>query len=123
MSSPHKSTLVLGASENPQRYSYLAVNLLREHGHPVIAIGQKAGQVNDVPVETLPRPIQDLDTVTLYLSPTHQAAYYSYLLDLHPGRVIFNPGTENPELEELLQKHQISSQRACTLVLLQTGQY
>ena len=123
MPTPHKSTLVLGASANPQRYSYLAVNLLREHGYPVIAIGQKAGQVNDVEIETLPRPIQDLDTVTLYLNPTHQVPYYSYLLDLHPGRVIFNPGTENPDLEELLHKHNIASLRACTLVLLQTGQY
>jgi uncharacterized protein len=94
---PSKKTLVLGASSNPMRYSFLAINKLREHHHPVIAIGKKASLVADVSVTAETAPIPDLDTVTLYLNPENQKNYYDFIIDQHPRRVIFNPGAENPE--------------------------
>ena len=118
-----KKTLVLGASTNPARYSYLAVNRLRNHDHPVVAIGKTLNKVGDVTIENSKIPLKDVDTVTLYLNPTHQKEYYDYILSLKPKRIIFNPGAENPELEELATKNGIQPLEACTLVLLSTGQY
>ena len=118
-----KKTLVLGASDNPARYSYLAVNKLREHGHPVVAIGKKISKVADVEVQTEKTEIADLDTVTLYLNPSNQKAYYDYILSQHPKRVIFNPGAENQELEDILHTRGIQTIEACSLVLLGTGQF
>jgi predicted CoA-binding protein len=118
-----KKTLVIGASDNPQRYSYLAVNRLRGKGHPVVAIGRKPSKVGDVTVDTDKKDFREIDTVTLYLSPGLQKEYYDYIISLHPKRIIFNPGTENPELEELAQSHGIEPLEACTLVMLSTGQY
>ena len=123
MPSITKKTLVLGASTNPSRYSYLAVNKLREHKHPVVAIGRTAAIVADTPVQSDTGPIPDLDTVTLYLNPVNQKNYYDYILDQHPKRVIFNPGAENPEFEKILGEKGIQTVEACTLVLLATGQY
>lgn len=118
-----KKTLVLGASENPERYSNKAILRLRSKGHSVVAIGRRKGQVDDVPIGTDQEPVADIDTVTLYLNPTNQKPYYDYILSLHPKRIIFNPGTENPELEQLAEENGIYTQEACTLVLLGTGQY
>lgn len=115
--------MVLGASENPARYSFLAVNRLRANGHPVIAIGNKKGQISETPIIT-DRPEEvGVDTVTLYLNPVLQKQYYDYILSLQPKRIIFNPGTENEELEELAKEKGIEPIEACTLVLLSTGQY
>jgi len=118
-----KKTLVLGSSANPSRYSYLAINKLREHKHPVVAIGKTSSLVADIPVQSQTFPIPDLDTVTMYLNPVNQKIYYDYILDQHPTRVIFNPGAENQEFEKILEEKGIQTQKACTLVLLATGQY
>ncbi|MBS1566489.1 MAG: CoA-binding protein [Bacteroidetes bacterium] len=118
-----KKTVVLGASDNPARYSYLAVNRLRSKGHPVVAIGRKPGKVADVELQTDKKPESAVDTVTLYLNPAHQKEYYDYILSLQPRRIIFNPGAENEELENLAQKNNIETLEACTLVMLSTGQY
>ncbi len=123
MESTKKKTLLLGASDNPERYSYLAVNRLRNNGHPVTAIGLKKVKVADVEVDTEKKPVTGIDTVTLYLNPGNQKAYYDYILSLHPKRVIFNPGAENEELAALLTANGIQPVEACTLVLLSTGQY
>jgi uncharacterized protein len=123
MPNKQKLTLVLGASDNPQRYSYLAVNRLRSKGHPVSAIGRKRVKVGDVEIGTDKKDITGVDTVTLYLSAAHQKEYYDYILSLHPKRIIFNPGAENEELEKLAQANGIEPVEACTLVLLSTGQY
>ena len=119
----NKTTLVLGASANPTRYSNIAINRLRRNNHPVVAIGKRNGMVGDTPVETAPRDIDNLDTITLYLNPNNQKPYYQYIMDLKPKRIIFNPGTENDELAEMAQKEGIQPIEACTLVLLSTGQY
>lgn len=118
-----KKTMVLGASENPSRYSYLAVNKLRAYGHPVVAIGNKKGVVGDTAITTERPEEKDIDTVTLYLNPQLQEQYYDYILSLKPKRIIFNPGTENDELEALAKANGIQAMEACTLVLLGTGQY
>src|SRR3569833_249179 len=96
-----KKTVVLGASSNPARYSYLAVQRLRAHDHPVLAIGRRVGTVADVDITKEHQSESDVDTITLYLNPKNQVEYYDYILGLHPKRIIFNPGTE---YEELIQK-------------------
>lgn len=123
MNEQKKKTLVLGASNNPERYSYLAINRLRSHGHPVVAIGKRKVDVADVVVETAHLPFKDIDTVTMYLGEAHQKEYYNYILSLHPKRIIFNPGAENDELATLAKANGIEPLEACTLVMLSTGQY
>jgi uncharacterized protein len=118
-----KKTLVLGASANPNRYSFLAINKLRQFGHPVVAIGKREVQVNDVAVATTQKHFDDVDTVTLYLNATNQQPYYNYILSLKPKRLIFNPGAENDELFALAKQNHIQPMEACTLVLLSTGQF
>jgi uncharacterized protein len=118
-----KTTLVLGASDNPARYSNMAINKLRRFNHPIVAIGKKAGTVGDTTVETQTRNIDNIDTVSLYLNPANQKQYYDYILSLHPKRIIFNPGTENTELERLAEEKGIEAIEACTLVMLSTGQF
>ena len=115
--------MVIGASENRQRYSNMAIHRLRQHHHPVVAIGQKEGQVEDVEIITEHPDVHDIDTVTLYLNPQNQKAYYDYIISVKPKRIIFNPGTENEELQELAENAGIETMEACTLVLLGTGQY
>lgn len=119
----NKKTLVLGASLKPDRYSYLAVNKLVEKGHSVLAIGQKTGEVAGVKIQTKAIPLKNIDTVTLYLNPLRQRDYYNYVIDAKPKRVIFNPGTENPEFMQLLEINNIKAEAACTLVLLSINQY
>ncbi|OQY95917.1 MAG: CoA-binding protein [Sphingobacteriales bacterium UTBCD1] len=118
-----KKTLVLGASDNPSRYSNIAIHRLREKDHPVVAIGRSKTLVSDVPVSDSKISISDIDTVTLYLNPSHQGQYYDYILSLKPRRIIFNPGAENPELYDLAKKEGIDPVNACTLVMLSTNQY
>jgi predicted CoA-binding protein len=116
-------TLVLGASTNPSRYSNKAIKLLRAHKHEVIAVGRDEGSVDDVKIEHRYPEAQQVDTVTMYLNPLHQQAYYDAILRAKPRRIIFNPGAENAELEKLAEQNGISTEQACTLVLLNTGQY
>jgi uncharacterized protein len=118
-----KKTLVIGASDNPSRYSYLAIQQLRKHSHPVVAIGKKNTEVGDVTVEKEKLPFSDIDTVSMYVNPLHQKEYYDYILSLKPKRIIFNPGAENDELAGLAQASNIQTLEACTLVMLTTGQY
>lgn len=118
-----KKTLVIGASENPERYSYKAINALVKHGHEVVALGLRPGNVAGIEFETEKKPFDGIDTVTLYVGPKNQPEYYDFIIGLKPRRVIFNPGTENQELIEKLKATGISPEIACTLVLLGTGQF
>lgn len=118
-----KYTLVLGASENVDRYSNAAVKMLSKYSHPVLAIGKRAGKIENTEIITDKRMVSDIDTVTLYMNAGRQREYYDYILSLHPKRIIFNPGAENEELESLAHKKNIKTLEACTLVLLTTGQY
>lgn len=118
------ATLVLGATPNPSRYAYLATEKLLTYEQEVVLVGIKEGEIAGIPIinglEELPVPI---DTVTLYVGPKHQPPYYDYLLGLNPRRIIFNPGTENPELMNLAKEKGIEPVIACTLVMLATGEY
>src|SRR5690349_6901786 len=108
MQNQPKKTLILGASGNPSRYSYLALNSLRKHGHPVIAVGKKSSKVADVDILTEKKDLPDIDTVTVYLNPANQKEYYDYIFSLHPKRIIFNPGAENTELSALARSKGIA---------------
>jgi predicted CoA-binding protein len=118
-----KKTLILGASENPSRYSHLALQRLQSLDHPVVAIGKHKGMVGNTVIETEKKEWKDVDTVTLYLNPINQKEYYNYILSLKPRRIIFNPGAENEELAELATSKGIKPVEACTLVMLATNQY
>jgi len=118
-----KKTLVMGASLKPERYSNIAINRLINYNHEVKAFGLKVGVVNSVTIDTDLLPYDAIDTITLYLNPKRQQAYYDYIISLKPNRVIFNPGTENPDFYEVLNENDIEYEIACTLVLLSTAQY
>lgn len=119
-----KHTLIIGASSNPARYSYLAAMRLKQRNIPFSCVGVKDSGVFGVPIHLYPwRPVNPVHTITLYLNPTRQTSYYQYILDLSPERVIFNPGTENPELQDLLTQKGIEFMEACTLVMLSTGAF
>jgi predicted CoA-binding protein len=118
-----KKTLVLGASLKPDRYSNFAIKKLLSSGYEVVANGLKHGDVNGVTIATELLPFEDIHTITLYLSSKHQEPYYKYIISLNPKRVIFNPGTENPELFKILEENNIDYEIACTLVLFSTNQY
>lgn len=118
-----KKTLVIGASENPVRYSYLAIQSLRKHGNDVVALAKRMGKVADIAIQTEFPESEDIHTVSLYVGAQRQAEYYSQLLELNPKRVIFNPGAENNELVSKLEEKGIEAIEACTLVMLSTGRY
>ena len=118
-----KKTLVIGASTNPSRYSFLAINRLQEHGHSVFALGLKSGKVGDVEIFTDHKYFSDIHTVTLYVGPSHQENIREYVISLKPQRVIFNPGTEDLHFQSMLKNAGIPFEEACTLVMLGTGQY
>lgn len=123
MSQP-KKTLVLGASPNPSRFSYKAVIYLENQGHPVVAAGKSAGSIGNTVIRTDSPAEADVDTLSLYLSPQNQKAEYEYILKtIRPKRIIFNPGTENPELISMAQKAGIETVEDCTLVMLTRGTF
>jgi predicted CoA-binding protein len=116
-------TLVLGATENADRYAFKAAHRLLAHGFGVHLVGRKAGAIHGHAIHTDLAQTPAIDTVTLYLNPDNQKPYYDAIIGLRPRRIIFNPGTENPELEQLARAHGIQPIEACTLVMLSTGQY
>ena len=118
-----KRTVVLGASPKPHRFSYKAVVELNLHNIPVTAIGFREGSILDIPIIKSTPPIDNVDTLALYLGPKRQVDYYDYMLKLKPRRIIFNPGTENSELEDLAKKAGIQTIESCMLIMLQTGAY
>ena len=123
MTTTSKPTLVLGATDNPARYAYLAATRLQAAGHPVYLLGSHEGKVGDAPIMVGKPALNNVDTVTLYLRPERQEEYYDYIIGLHPHRIVFNPGTENPALIKLAEQHGIETEIACTLVMLSIGNY
>jgi len=118
-----KKTLVLGASINPERYSYRAIVSLLSHGHEVCAVGLRNGKIGECNIVKEPLNFDNVDTVTVYVNPDNQEVYYDYILQINPKRVILNPGTENSKLENLLTANNIPFEHSCTLVLLASNQY
>ena len=122
---PNNSTVaVLGASTKEERYSFQAVRMLKEHGHFPIPVHPSGHTVDNVPgVRSLGDITQPIDTVTCYVNATISDGEFDRILKLKPHRVIFNPGAENEELAARLEKEGIEVVRACTLVMLRTGQF
>ncbi len=118
-----KKTVVIGASTKPERYAYKCIDLLRKHDIETIAIGNRAGKVNDVEITTEHPEIKNVDTVAVYLSAKNLEPYYDYIISLKPNRVLFPPGTENPEFYEIAKANNIETEEACPLVMLNTGIY
>lgn len=118
-----KKTLVLGASTNSNRYSYKAVHRLLSYDHEVVPFGIKKGEVGGIPIENEKRDFKGIHTVTLYLGPKNQKEYYDFVIGLNPERVIFNPGTYNPEFIDQLEENHIETLDACTLVMLSAGTF
>ena len=119
----NKKTLVIGASTNPERYSNMAVHLLRSHHHDVVALAKRSGKVADIAIQTEFPEGGNFHTVTMYIGEKHQKEYYKLILDLKPERVIFNPGAENFELADMLEMNGVETIEGCTLVMLNTGQF
>ncbi|MCY7350930.1 MAG: CoA-binding protein [Cytophagaceae bacterium] len=118
-----KKTLIIGASENPDRYANKAAHRLLFHGHPIELLGLRAGKIADRPIQTGQPTLDGIDTVTMYVGPPRQPVLYEYVLSLKPKRIIFNPGAENPEFQQLAEQQGIKILEACTLVLLATEQF
>lgn len=118
-----KTTVVIGASPNFERYSYKATVSLQHHGHKVYPVGLRSGKINNTDIITDKPMFDDVDTVTLYVGPQNQPAWKDYVLSLKPKRIIFNPGTENPDFEKAAKAKGIECVVACTLVMLSVGNY
>lgn len=116
---------ILGASDNPERYSYMAFKMLQDYGHTPIPVHPSLGTLEGVPVQKQLSDLvgQNIDTLTLYVNPKILATYVDQVLALKPKRVIFNPGTESREIEQKFEAAGIKTMQACTLVLLRTNQY
>lgn len=120
-----KKTIIIGATTNPSRYAYLAAEMLDQYKYEFVPLGIRKGAVRGRPIlNILEKPVvEDVDTITLYIRPQHQLEWYDYILSLKPTRLIFNPGTENPEFEKIAKESGIETLEACTLVMLRSGQY
>lgn len=119
----NKKTLILGATNNTDRYAFRAAKRLTEEGHEFVPVGVRKGEVLGKEIINGKEKQEDIDTVTLYVSPKNQLDWYDYILETKPKRIIFNPGTENPELQQKADEKGIETLYACTLVMLNTNQY
>ena len=118
-----KKTLVLGASTNPERFSYMAVRKLKYANISVVAVGLREGEISGVRIEKPFPKFEDIHTVTIYIGPKNLTAYYDYIIGLQPKRVIFNPGTESPAFAETLSSAGVEVVHACTLIMISSNQY
>jgi predicted CoA-binding protein len=115
--------VVLGASPNPERFSYKAVKRLISNNYQVVAIGKRAGFIGNIPIVTGQPALSDVHTVLMYLAPYHQGEIFEYVVSMRPRRVIFNPGTESPEFKEWLESYNIEIVHDCSLVMMATGRF
>ena len=120
-----KRTVVFGATPNRSRYAYLAASMLKDYGHSIVPVGIKTGSVAGEEIMDLrKRPqVEDVDTVTLYVGTRNLAEWYDYILGLNPRRIIFNPGTENNDLEAKAREMGVEVVHGCTLVMLRSNSY
>lgn len=120
-----KKIIILGASPIPSRFSFIAATALADRKYDIVPVGLKQGAIrgkNILDIRTKPM-INNVDTITLYMNPGNQRAYYDYILSLNPRRIIFNPGTENVQLSDMAASHQIEVVNDCTLVMLRLGSF
>jgi predicted CoA-binding protein len=116
-------TVVLGASPNPVRFSHKAVKSLLRHEREVVAVGIRSGTIAELEILVGKPPIENVDTVSMYIGSSGQPEYYDYIISLKPRRVIFNPGTINPEFMGRLQREGIEPVNGCMLVMLHDGEF
>jgi predicted CoA-binding protein len=118
-----KKTVIIGATPDTTRYAYRAASMLTEHGHEIVPVGMKKGQVFGKQILNGQPPVENVDTVTLYVSPQNQDNLLNYIIGLRPKRIIFNPGTENEELIRMAEENNIEPVIGCTLVMLASRTY
>lgn len=120
-----KKTVIIGATPNSSRYAFLAAQNLKSYKHEFVPVGIKKGEVLGEPIQQISdKPaIPDVDTITMYVGAPRQEGWYDYLLSLKPKRIIFNPGSENPEFAKLAEEKGVEVVEGCTLVMLRTNQY
>lgn len=120
-----KKTVIMGATPDRSRYAYLAAEMLTEYEHEIVPVSIKPGKVLGCDILDLRKKpmVEDVDTVTMYIGTRNQSEWYDYIISLKPKRIIFNPGTENPELERMAEEKGIEALEACTLVMLRSRQY
>jgi hypothetical protein len=117
-----KTTLVLGASPNPERFSNEAIQKLLNCNIPVIAVGKRETDLGYIKIRKgMPQDISGVHTVALYLSAKNQKEYYDFIFSLNPSRIIFNPGTFNKELISMALKRGIKVVNDCMVVMLNKG--
>lgn len=118
-------TVIIGATPNPSRYAYTAAQFLRAKNHEFVPVGIKKGEVQGKPIlQIADKPdIKDVHTVTMYVGAPRQEGWYDYILSLKPKRIIFNPGSENPEFANLAESKGVEVVEGCTLVMLRTNQF
>ena len=119
-----ETVVVLGASPKPERYSNKAIRLLSQHGHAVIPVHPAIPEIEGLEVSSSLGSVNEkVDTLTMYVSPGISDSMGDQIRALNPKLVIFNPGTENPVLSRELESAGIETEQACTLILLNTGQF
>ncbi|MGB5237265.1 MAG: CoA-binding protein [Flavobacteriaceae bacterium] len=118
-----KNTLVFGASLKPHRYSYAAIRSLMSQDIFTTGFGPVNGKIHGAVISDNIPENEVFHTITLYMGAERQKAYYQKIINLNPQRIIFNPGTENPDFYKVLEENSIMYEVACTLTLLATGQY
>jgi uncharacterized protein len=120
-----KKTVIIGATTDRSRYAWLAASMLTQYNHEIVPIGIKKGELFGTEIQDIyGKPqIPGVDTVTLYIGPQRQPEWYDYILSLKPKRIIFNPGTENDQFENMAEEKGIEVVEGCTLVMLRTNQY
>jgi len=116
-------TVVLGASPNPIRFSFKAVKSLLRHEKEVVAVGFREGLIAEEEILVGQPHIENVQTVSIYIGSSRQSGYYDYIISLKPKRVIFNPGTVNPEFMARLKNEGIEPVDACMLVMLNEGDF
>lgn len=120
----YERVVIVGASDRPDRYAHKAMLALQKHGHETVLVHPRLKEISGLQVHATLQEITDgVDTVTMYVGPAASAGMAADLIALKPRRVIFNPGTESPELKSELRNAGIRAEEACTLVMLATGQF
>lgn len=120
-----KKALIVGATDNPSRYAFMAASMFADRGMEFIPIGIKKGEIfgREILDLRMKPDLKDIHTITLYLGPANQIEWIDYLIGLKPKRIIFNPGTENPDFYKKALQAGIEVLPACNLVMLSTGQF
>jgi len=115
--------VILGASENQEKASYAVTKLLYKRGYDIYAVNEQKGNIGNIKIHDFSETLTEAETISVFYSPSKQKSYYEFLLALHPKRIIFNPDTDNPELEELARQHHIKVIKGCTFALLINGMW